>query len=67
MVERLAKLYLLEPDPNRNGDLVLYGVPIHIQPEGERALARMDPRALRAAVEGSRMLIHAWQERQAAA
>jgi hypothetical protein len=65
-VERLAKLYLLEPDPNRGDILVLYGVPIHVTPDGDRALARRDPNALRAVVHGCRLLIHGWQARQGA-
>jgi hypothetical protein len=65
-VERLAKLYLVEPDPNRDGIRVLYGVPIHITPDGDRELARRDPDALRAVVMGCRTVIQCWQARRAA-
>jgi hypothetical protein len=65
-VGRLAKVYLLEPDPNRDGIPVLYGVSVHITPDGDRELARRDPDALRTVVMGCRMVIAGWQERRAA-
>jgi hypothetical protein len=66
-VERLATVHLLEPDPNRDGQLMLYEIKIHITPSGVAELREGRAQAYRTILAGCRALIAGHQARGATA
>jgi hypothetical protein len=66
-IERLATVHLLEPDPNKDGQLMLYEIKIHITPSGVAELREGLPHAYRTLLAGCRALIAGHQARAATA
>jgi hypothetical protein len=66
-VERLATVHLLEPDPNQDGQMMLYEIKIHITASGVAELQEGRPHAYRTLLAGCRALIAGHQARGATA